>query len=96
PSSEICPEISDTEISRIDNPCFEETLKGLQCNKNSTISPNETYSQILIGETEAIPAIVESKTYYSAIGALGSLLIALLLLALLIIVTVWITFIRSI
>ncbi|CAG8853942.1 33829_t:CDS:1, partial [Gigaspora margarita] len=86
PSSEICPEVSDTEISRVKDP--------LQCNKESTISPNETYSQILMEEAEAIPAVVESKTHYSTIGALGSPLIALLLLALLIIVTVWIMFIR--
>ncbi|CAG8846966.1 34203_t:CDS:1, partial [Gigaspora margarita] len=85
PSSEICPEVSDTEISRVEDL--------LQCNKDSTISPNETYSQISMDEAEAIPAVVESKTHYSAIGALGLPLIALLLLALLIIVTVWITFI---
>ncbi|CAG8855336.1 40711_t:CDS:1, partial [Gigaspora margarita] len=57
PSSEICPKVSDTEISRAEDPCFEETPKGLQCNKNSTISSNETYSQISIGEVEAIFAI---------------------------------------
>ncbi|CAG8847208.1 42385_t:CDS:1, partial [Gigaspora margarita] len=79
PSSEICPEVSDTEISRVEDP--------LQYNKDSTISPNETYPQILMEETEAIPAIVESKTHYSTIGALESPLIALLLLALLIIIT---------
>ncbi|CAG8848052.1 10112_t:CDS:2, partial [Gigaspora margarita] len=62
-NDEICSEVSDTEISRVKDP--------FQCNKNSTISPNETYSQISMGEVEAIPAVV---------GALGSPLIALLLL----------------
>ncbi|RIB15230.1 hypothetical protein C2G38_2143676 [Gigaspora rosea] len=57
PSSEICPEVGDTEISRIGDPCFEETPKGLQCNKDSTISLNETYPQISMGEVEAIPAV---------------------------------------
>ncbi|CAG8857295.1 42206_t:CDS:1, partial [Gigaspora margarita] len=49
PSSKICPEVSDTKISRVEDQ--------LQCNKNSTISPNETYSQISIGEVEAIPVV---------------------------------------
>ncbi|CAG8843017.1 6343_t:CDS:2, partial [Gigaspora margarita] len=78
-TNEICSEVSDTEISRVEDP--------LQCNKDSTISPNETYPQILIEETETIPAVVKLKTHYSTIGALESPLIALLLLALLIIIT---------
>ncbi|CAG8807817.1 3921_t:CDS:2 [Gigaspora margarita] len=41
PSSEICTEVSNTEISKVEDP--------LQYNKDSATSPNETYSQISMG-----------------------------------------------
>ncbi|CAG8628390.1 8778_t:CDS:2, partial [Gigaspora margarita] len=60
-SDTISRSVISEEISRVEDPCFEKTPKGLQCNKNSTITSNETYSQISIGEVEAIPAIPDIK-----------------------------------